>query len=421
MVLATMIPLLRTRADNCVAVFGLIAYCFTLSTYNRALAEDWPRFRGPNYDGRSTETSWLHQWSHTGPTIAWSAQVGTGFSACSISNNRLVTIGNHQDVDTVYCFDAITGDLLWKHSYPSASDPNEFEGGPTSTPTVDGGVVFVLGRSGDLLAMNLDSGMVQWHRNVATENEIPIPTWGFSGSPLVDGDRLILNVGDAGAAVNKSTGELLWKSESRECGYSSPVPIINQNQKKIILGSGRSYVCIDPSTGTLHCRQRWLTTFGCNAADPICFNIQLFLSTGYNRGSLLLDIAADEPAILWQQKQVQNQLSTSILIDQHVYGASGDVASGASLVCMEWDSGEVRWKEDSIRVGGLSAAGDRLLVISDCGQLNVVQANPQKFNLLAQSQVIDGKCWTAPVLANGHIYCRSADGQVVAIDATMSR
>jgi hypothetical protein len=100
----------------------------------------------------------------------------------------------------------------------------------------------------------------------------------------------------------------------------------------------------------------------------------------------------------------------------HVYGASGDVSAGASLVCIELQSGELRWTEDSLKVGGLSAAGDRLLVITDRGQLNIVQTINQKFVSLAQQQIFDAKCWTAPVLANGFTYCRSADGKLISLD-----
>ncbi len=239
----------QSRFDRRASALALTAIAFIFSSLRPASSDDWPRYRGPSHNGISADTSWSHRWSETGPTVAWSAQVGTGFSSCSISDQRLFTIGNQQNIDIVFCFDSSSGTLLWTHSYDSPGDPNEFEGGPTSTPTVDGQVVFTLARGGDLFALDAATGNVKWHKTLAAENQIPIPTWGFTGSPLVDGERLLLNIGDAGAAVNKISGDLVWKSENRECGYSSPIPIEIQSPKKVVFGSGRSYVCIDPETG----------------------------------------------------------------------------------------------------------------------------------------------------------------------------
>ncbi len=381
-------------------------------------AEDWPRFRGDHCNGVSVESSWSHQWKDQGPPVAWSAEVGIGFSACAVAKNRLVTIGNQENRDTVFCFVADSGELLWRHFYDSPTDPNEFEGGPTSTPTIDGEIVYTISRAGDLFALDVTNGNIRWSKNLAQEHDLPVPAWGFAGSPLALSDRLILNMGDAGIAVNKMSGELIWKSEPKECGYSSPISFQVGRRTSVVFGSGRSYVSVDPITGSLNWRQRWLTTFGCNAADPVVSGHQLFLSSGYNRGSALLDVSGDAPQVVWKHKQVQNQLATSVLIDGYIYGASGDVASGASLVCMELQSGELRWQEDSLKVGALSAAGDRLLVMTDRGQLNIVQANNQAFVSLAKHQVFDAKCWTAPVLANRHVYCRSAAGHLVCLSLT---
>jgi len=395
------------------SVYGVV-YVMAMST---ALSgEDWYRYRGPRLDGRSTETEWSHQWGESGPAIAWKGEVGTGFSSVSIADGRLYTLGNEENTDTVVCLSTETGDELWKHSYTSPTDPNEFEGGPTSTPTVDGDLVFTLSRTGELFAFDRLSGDIHWHQNIANEAEVRIPAWGFSGSPLVQGELLIVNIGDAGVGLKKQTGELVWKSADRDSGYSSLVPLSSGDRDSLVFASARSYVCVDSSTGQEHWRQRWLTTFGCNAADPIVGDGHVFLSSGYNRGSALLRLSDSEPEIVWKHKEFQNQLVTSLLIDGFLYGASGDVAVGAELVCLEMLSGEVRWREDSIRVGALSAAVDRLIVLSDSGELVIVKASPEGFQPLARHQVLHGKCWTAPVLSNGRIYCRDASGMLVCLD-----
>ena len=380
------------------------------------VAEDWYRFRGPQLNGRSSETQWSHEWPAGGPSIAWRAEVGTGFSSVVISENRLYTIGNRDNVDTIYCLDVQTGQPIWTHAYASPIDPNEFEGGPTSTPTIDGDIVFTLSRSGDLFAIDKRSGEVRWSKNIAIEAEVRVPAWGFSGAPLVHGRTLILNVGDAGVAVDKQSGEIIWASADKDAGYATPVPVLQGERQGIILGSSRSFVCVDPANGDELWRQRWLTTFGCNAADPIVLDGHVFLSSGYNRGSALLDLASDPPTVVWKHKEFQNQMATSVLIDGHLYGASGDVATAAELTCIDVMTGELRWREEGLSVGGLTAGGDRLIVLSEAGELIIAKASPTQFKVLARHVVIEGRCWTVPVLSGGRIYARNADGQVVCVD-----
>ena len=378
-------------------------------------AEDWYRYRGPRLDGISLESGWRFNWTEKPPAILWQVSVGTGLSSVAVSKNRVFTIGNSDNVDNVFCLDATTGKTIWKQSYLSPTDANEFEGGPTSTPTVDGDRVFTLGRQGDLFCFDAESGNVQWSVNVAEAADVRIPTWGFSGSPLVVGDLLILNVGDAGTAVNKFTGKLVWQSADKDSGYSTAVPIGDSGD--VVLGSARSYVCVNAKTGSERWRQRWLTTFGCNAADAIVSGDKVFLSSGYNRGCALLDIAGSEPSIVYKNKDLQNQISCSVLIGGHVYGIHGDVASGPSLRCMELSSGEVKWTNDELRPSALTAADGKLIVLCESGDLVVCKASAKKLSVLASRKVLDGKCWTVPVISNGRIFCRDAEGNLVCVDA----
>ena len=175
-----MIPMLIHR----IVLVALLGSCCGLSS----TAEDWYRFRGPRLDGVSAESKWRDQWGKAPRKIVWTASVGTGFSSVSISDGRLYTIGNEDNVDTVYCLDCTTGDEIWTHSYTSPTDPNEFEGGPTSTPTVAGSDVYTIGRRGDLFCFDKVSGEVRWSINVADEAQVRIPAWGFAGSPLLTGD-----------------------------------------------------------------------------------------------------------------------------------------------------------------------------------------------------------------------------------------
>ena len=401
----------------------LIAFVFTILQFDvlSANAQDWRRYRGPAGNGVSAETNWTHNWPASGPTMAWEAEVGTGYSSVVVADGRLFTMGNRDNVDTVYCFNAVSGRQEWQHSYKSAIDPNEFEGGPTSTPTIDGEHVYTLSRTGELYCFEYATGVVVWSINVATDADVRIPGWGFSGSPWVSERLVILNVGDAGIAVNKSTGEIVWASADKDAGYSSLVRINAGGRPRLVFGSARSYVCIDPITGKEQWRQRWLTTFGCNAADPIVWQNRLFLSSGYNRGSALLDTSVDPPTVIWKNKEFQTQISTGVKIGDFVYGANGDIASKTKLTCLALETGKIMWTEDSIDVGGILAADDRLIVIETNGRLSVVSASSESAVILAQHQVMEGQCWTMPVLCGGRIYCRNSNGRLICLDVRSQR
>ncbi len=379
-------------------------------------AEDWYRFRGPRLDGVSEESLAVADWPADGPAVAWTVELGSGFSSTSISDGRLYTIGNTDNVDTVWCLDAASGQTVWKHAYDSPTDPNEFEGGPTSTPTVDGDAVYTLGRQGDLFCFDKLDGTVRWQINIAEQTDVRIPTWGFAGSPLVADDALILNVGDAGVAVNKHNGQTIWASADKDAGYSTPVPIDTPQGPAVIIGSGRSYVCVDVATGQERWRQRWLTTFGCNAADAIVSAGQVLLSSGYNRGAALLEPAADDVAVVWKNKDLQNQLSTSLLIDGYVYGIHGNLANGGELRCVDWKTGEVQWSDNRVAYGAIAATRQHLILLSDSGELRILEASPTKPLLWHRMPLLNGKCWTTPVLSQHRLYCRSASGTLACLD-----
>ena len=212
---------------NWEALLAIVAVWLVFGTATRA--GDWPNYRGPNHTGISDEVDWQANWGDAGPKVLWRASVGTGSSSVVIAEGRAYTMGNHgeeeeQQEDTVYCVDAETGELLWKHTYHCPSLPKYYEGGTLATPTVDGGVVYTLSKMGDLFCLQADTGKVLWEQQLNRELGFTLPTWHFSGSPLILGDRLILNVGSACAAFNKHTGELIWENGKDICGYSTPVP-----------------------------------------------------------------------------------------------------------------------------------------------------------------------------------------------------
>ncbi|MCO8121126.1 PQQ-like beta-propeller repeat protein [Stieleria sp. TO1_6] len=381
-----------------------------------ATAEDWYRWRGPRLDGISTETDWTADWADGNPDVAWTCSVGTGFSSIVVQDNHAFTIGHRDEHDTVYCTDVTDGDVVWKFSYPAALDDRDFEGGPTSTPTIDGDHVYVFSRAGNLYCLQTSTGDKLWQVQIADAAEVRLPGWGFSAAPLVVSDQLLLNMGEAGAAVNKHNGELIWSSRDRECGYGGTVLIPGSDPPTAIFASGRAYVGVDLSSGEALWSERWLTSFNCNAADAIVHDGEIFLSSGYNRGAAKFKLVDREPELVWKSKEMKNQLHTCLLYNDHLYGIDGDMEEGARVKCLKWANGEVVWSVDDLRPGGLALAGGRLLLLTEAGELMVAPASPEGWNPIASGKVLDGKCWTAPVLSNGRVYCRSIDGDVACVD-----
>lgn len=381
-----------------------------------AAGVDWYRWRGPDLNGISQESAWRSQWPAEGPKRLWTAQVGIGFASFSVSSNRVFTTGNANDHDTVFCFDAGTGKILWRHTYPHPLDPRYYEGGTSATPTVDGARVYTLSKRGHLFCLDVATGKVIWQKHLTKDFGMKMPEWGFASSPLVWGDLLLLNAGTAGLAVNKNNGQKVWDNGTDACGYSSVVPFNEDGQTRIAVLSAKTLFVLNPQTGREAWRFPWETKYDVNAADPIISGNRLFLSSSYGKGCALIEFNAGQVRQVYANKYMRNHFNSCVLLNGHLYGTTGESGQASYLMCMEWATGQVKWQERSVGLGALMAAEGKLIVQGEKGELLIVQATPEKFTPLARAQVLRGRCWTTPVLSQGRIYCRNAAGQVVALD-----
>jgi outer membrane protein assembly factor BamB len=379
-------------------------------------AEDWPVWRGPAQDGISKEKNWRSDWGGDEPKQLWKANVGAGFSAMTISQGRLFTMGLTGKTENIVCLDAVKGTQFWKHSYPTAFKPMYYEGGTSGTPTVEGDHVFVLGQMGELFCLKASDGKVVWEKNIKKELDLKVGMWGFTGAPLVHGDLLILNAGTHGVAVNKKSGAVAWKSGTGGNGYASPV-LFNQNGKSLVaLFSERMLFAVDAASGAKIWEFPWETQYDINSADPIIHQGELFFGSGYGRGGALLKIASSAPEKVWEKKEVQYQMNPGLHIDGYVYGPLRNADDKPALGCVEWATGKIAWEEKSTGVGALTAADGKLIVLSDKGEIVIAEANPTAFKEVSRFQAVTGKCWTAPVLSHARLYSRNSKGDLVCHD-----
>jgi outer membrane protein assembly factor BamB len=397
------------------AAMSLAAVC--------ALGDDWPQWRGPHRDGISQEKGWSHAWPADGPKQVWKADIGLGYGTVSVSRGRLYVMGNTADTDTVYCLHAHTGAVVWKHSYPAtAKDPNGYPG-PRCTPTVDGATVFTVGRHGQLFALDAATGEVRWSKDYKKDFGAEVPTWGYSTSPLVEGNLVIVETSGQGASVvafDKATGKVAWQNGNDPAAYSSPVAFDSKGERCLAVLSAPGLVFRSAKDGRELGRFPWKTSYDVNAATPIIAGDKVFISSGYNKGCALIQVGASAPTAVWETKKMRNHANSCVLWQGHLYGFDE-----SELKCIELATGEVKWGEKKYGKGSLMLADGKLILYSNRAKLGVAQASPEGYRELALAQVIQIKqyppganpdTWAAPVLAQGKIYCRSLD-DLVCLDA----
>ena len=402
-------------------LIAIAAVWLVCSTVTRA--GDWPNYRGPNHNGISDEVDWQGDWGDAGPKVLWHASVGTGSSSVVIADGRAYTMGNHgqeedQQEDTVYCFDAVTGELLWKHTYLCPLLPKYYEGGTLATPTVDGAVVYTLSKMGDLFCLQVDTGKVLWEQQLNRELGFTLPTWHFSGSPLILDDRLILNVGSACAAFNKHTGELLWENGRDICGYSTPVPAKVDGHECIVFCGADSIMGVRIGDGELLWRYPFFNKHKATTADVIVHTDEVFASCAYDRGCTKIRIADGQVTQVFDNTVMRNFQSCSVLWQGDLYGFDE-----RWLKCIDFKDSSEWWSEKGMGRGSLSMCADgRMLIMSDTSELVIARANPEAFDVIASARVLPRfMCRTVPVLSNGRIYVRNAKGDVACLDVRQTQ
>jgi len=398
-----------------VVILGLSISAIVFST---AQAADWPNYRGPNYDGISTETGWSATWPEDGPKMLWKYSLGTGFASMAVSNGRVYALGNIDDNDFLYCLDAATGKEIWKTSYPCPLYKKSHEGGPCATPTINGDAIYTFSKDGDAVRFKVSTGEIVWHKNLNKDFGLKHPTWHFSGSAFVAGDLVIYNAGTSGITLKKADGSPVWQSGKGASGYSTAVPFTIGGQKGVTMAVRNELVGLNPVTGKVMWKFPWKTSYDINAADAIVSGDTIFISSGYNKGCALLKISGDNVTKVWQNKNMRNQINCSVLWEGCIYGFDGQVGGRGKLTCLDLQTGQKKWSQDGMGTGSLMIADGKLIILGEKGKLVIAEASPEGYKELASAEILTGKCWTYPVLANGRIYARNAAGQLVCVDVS---
>lgn len=381
---------------------------FLLLLLANVVGADWPQWRGPARDAVSHETGLLTRWPASGPPILWKVRGGEGFSSLAISEGRVYTLVDRENIEWVICLDADSGKELWKVQSAASYKEGQGGNGPRSTPTVDGRLVYTLGATGSLLCLEKNSGKVLWKQNILRDFNAPNLQWGVSTSPLVEGNLLLVNVGGPGASIvafDKLTGKVVWKNLDDIAGYASPIAITVDGLREIVFFGGRAVFGVSPEDGKLHWRHEWLTSSDMNIATPIYSKPHLFISSGRGTGSGVFRLSRDGNSVRSQvqrtSRTMQNHFNSCVLVGDYLYGFDN-----AILKCMRLDTGEVMWADRSVGKGSLVAAQGHLFIVGEQGEVGVAEATPQAYREHGRVQVLEYKSWTPPALAGGKLYLR---------------
>ena len=378
-----------------------------------AAAADWPQWRGLRRDGTSTETGLLKSWPAGGPRLVWKTQgLGEGYSAFAIVRGRLFTQGQQGNQQFVLVLDANTGKKLWE--IPTGRSFREQRGhGPRGTPTVDGERLYALAADGTLVCLETATGKRVWSANVVERFGSQVLHWGMSESPLIDGDRVILMPGASGAgivALDKNTGNLLWKSQSDEAGYSSAISFDLGGIRQIVTFTGEAAVGLAAKNGELLWRYNKVSNRTANIATPIFHNGHVFVSSDYGTGCALLKLVPDGGSVkaseVYFNRDMRNHYSTSVLVGDYLYGFSSAV-----LTAMKFQTGEVAWRDRSVGKGSLIYADGHLYCLGETGVMGLVEATPEGYREKSRFEIPRGAfpTWTPPVIAEGKMYLREQD------------
>lgn len=389
----------------------LLAAVALLATAAVAARADWPNFRGPNYDGICDEAGLKIDWTTPIPLV-WERDVGSAFSSFACVGDAVYTCGTANRKQVIYKLNADTGEIIWKKNIGEQVRDPQGGDGPRSTPTVDSERVYILGGLGRLVCYAAEDGKEMWSRQFKNP-----PTWKYSGSVLIEGDLAIASAGDADGAllaVNKYTGDAVWKCGKEPVGYATPYPFTLDGKRYVVGFTGTSILIVDAKTGEEIYNRPWTTSYKVNAAAPIFSDGYLFLSSGYEHGSILLKLTPRHEHIsvepVWEGQSMRSKFQSPILLDGYLYACDEQ-----GLKCVKFLTGDKVWEErkldgDGMRHGTIVADEGNLYILSERGRLYIGKASPEGFTPATDgAEILSGRCWTVSVINNGKLYARNLD------------
>lgn len=414
------------RSGIALAVVALLAIA--------ASGEDWPRWRGPRGDGTWNAPKLPEKWPAEGPKVIWRQPVGGGYAGVTAADGRVCTIdleapiqptpkgkdnGRPDGVERVLCFDAATGKPLWSHKYPvTYGDLEGYSNGPRSSPTIHEGKVYTLGAVGHLFCFDAKTGAILWQHDTVSAFKAQVPTWGFAGSPVVDGDNLLVHLGakDGGCVVafDRHSGKERWRSLDDPAGYSTPAVFDTPAGRLLVVWTPKHIHGLDPATGKHLWKVPYEVTYGVAIASPIYQDGIVFV-TGYWHGSKAIRLGPKptDHELVWADPR-----NLCGLMAQPLYraGHGYSIDKNRGLTCFELKTGKKLWDDDNTltpKARNPHASivwlndDDRVLALNSDGELVLCRLNPKGYEEQSRARVLRGQVWGHPAFAGRFLFAKS--------------
>ena len=398
------------------------ALAFFVVVAGVSVAADWPQFLGPERNGVYRGPALADTWPAKGPTVAWRKTVGQGFAAPVVVQNRLILFHRLGAQETVEALDATTGASIWRYQYPTTyRDDFGFDEGPRAVPVVADGIVYTFGAEGQLHAVSLATGQRVWSEDTMKRFNVPKGFFGAAGSPLVEGGRVVANVGGPKAGIvafDAKTGQVQWTATTDQASYSSGVAATFPSGRRAIFLTRDALVGLDPATGTVAFRRGWRARMNSsvNVAAPLVVGDLIFVSAEYGPGAGVLRVDGSNLVELWTSDEaMSNHYANSVHRDGILYGFHGRQEFGPSLRAVELRTGKVRWNQEQFRAGTVTLVGDRLLIVREGGEMILAPASPDAFKPLARAQILPATIRAYPAVSDGFVYVRN-ENTLVCLD-----
>jgi outer membrane protein assembly factor BamB len=393
-------------------------------------AGEWPQWRGENRDGISSDSNLANEWPKDGPPLVWKAAgLGRGFSSLAVARGRIFTMGDRDNGQFVIALNPSNGRELWSTRIGNIWEPQGYAG-PRCTPTVDGALVYVIGPHGDIVALEAAGGKEVWHRNLKTDFGGRMHSgWGYSESPLVDGNRVVCTPGGADAglvALDKKTGSEIWRAGIPTIGerggdgaaYSSIVIGNGGGVRQYVQLMGRGVVGVAAKDGKFLWGYNRVANGTANIPSPIVHGDYVFCSSGYQAGAALLQLRGAAGGVTAEEvyfldgKEFQNHHGGMILLGDNIYAGHGHNAGAPT--CLEWKTGKTVWRHNrgpGTGSAAVSYADGNLYFRFQNGVMALIGATPQEYQEKGLFKIpdVEQPSWSHPVVAGGKLYLREQD------------
>ena len=406
-----------------------------------AKTEAWPKFLGPRDDAVSLETGVAMQWPDAGPPLVWEVEKGEGYTTPAMVAGKLVLFHRYEGRETIECREAETGKELWSTDYPvEYRDRFGYSNGPRGSPVIHDSLVYTLGVKSMLTCLALATGKQVWQRDLMAEFAVPQNFFGTGSSPIIHGNKLLVNVGgkEAGGndretvvAFDRKTGETVWIARSAwGASYASPVlATIHGKERLFVFAGGRSkptvggLMMLDPEDGRILDQFPWRASKveSVNATTPVVHGNRVFITETYRKGGVCLEVdaATEKLKPVWKAPNLAIHWCRPVFHDGLIYGFHGEREPAAELVCHDWQTGEEKWRNDlrwnesingrtminSVFRGSLLKIQDQYLCLGEGGALLWLRLSDTACKPLQRTQLFHAtQTWSVPAIHRGLVY-----------------